>query len=280
MNTQNINNRLAEKTSLHSIQIELQQGYNLSPIEAQVLARRLQQLMDEQTGLARQPGQIIYHAVAIEESPAKPLSRCRKVPVCLSVLAEDDVQVWATEGPEALRRLRVHRLAYEALLQGGVLTQEDLAAILGLGLKTVKRIAAFFRSQGRPLPSRGEIRDMGRSVSHKTPVIRKYIQDVSLSRISLQLSRHGIPSMVRYLRHFALVMVLEDRGLTPAQMQSVLGISENLITEYRALYHELNVPEYARALERLKQAVFCPPETVEKPAAEALPDCRAEKGGL
>jgi hypothetical protein len=37
--------RLTEKTTLHTIQVELQKGYNLSPVEAQVLARRVQQLV-------------------------------------------------------------------------------------------------------------------------------------------------------------------------------------------------------------------------------------------
>ena len=64
--------------------------------------------------------------------------------------------------------------------------------------------------------------------------------------------------MARYLRHFALVMILEDRGLTAAQMQSVIGTSERLIEEYRELYRELNVPEYARTLARLKGVVFRP----------------------
>ena len=278
MNTQNKINRLTEKTSLNAIQVELQQGYNLSPVEAQVLARRLQELLDEQAGLVRQPGQIVYQAVALEEPPGKPLSQCHKVPVCLTVMAEDDLQVWSKEGSEALRRLRVHRWTYEALLQGGVLSQEDLAYLLGMGPKTIQRIAAFFRSQGRPLPSRGEIRDIGRGVSHKIPIIRRYVQDVSFSRISRQLNQHGIPSMVRYLRHFALVMVLEERGLTPAQMQSVIGISENLIEGYRTLYHELNTPEHARTLERLKQAVFRPIAVPEGLIASP-PDAGAEKGG-
>ena len=52
--------RLMEKTTLHAIQVELQQGYNLSPVEAHVLAHRVQQLVDEQTGLERRPGQITY----------------------------------------------------------------------------------------------------------------------------------------------------------------------------------------------------------------------------
>jgi len=272
-------NRLAEKTTLHSIQVELQAGYSLSPVEAQALARRVQQLVDEQTGLARAQGQITYQAIGVDEPPGKPLKQCQKVPVHLTVVAEEDGQVWAREGAEALRRLRVHRLTYEALMQGGALSQEDSACILGVSRKTIQRISGFFRREEQPLPSRGEVQDMGRGVSHKIPVIRKYVQDLSLSHISLVLGKHGISSMARYLRHFALVMILEDRGLNPAQMQSVIGISEHLIGQYRELYAELNVPEHARTLERLKRIVFRPPadpEPVHGPAGIFL---EGKKGG-
>jgi len=272
-------NRLAEKTTLHSIQVELQAGYSLSPVEAQALARRVQQLVDEQTGLARAQGQITYQAIGVDEPPGKPLKQCQKAPVHLTVVGEEDGQVWAREGAEALRRLRVHRLTYEALMQGGALSQEDLACILGVSRKTIQRISGFFRREEQPLPSRGEVQDMGRGVSHKIPVIRKYVQDLSLSHISLVLGKHGISSMARYLRHFALVMILEDRGLNPAQMQSVIGISEHLIGQYRELYAELNVPEHARTLERLKRIVFRPPadpEPVNGPAGIFL---EGKKGG-
>ena len=272
--------RLTEKTPLHTLQVELQAGYNLSPIEAQVLAHRVQQLVDEQLGTGRQPGQIMYQAIATEEPPGKPLNQCRKVPVRLTLVSDEDGVVWATQGPKVLRRVRVRRLVYEALIQGGALSQEDLACILGVSRKTVQRLFAYFREQDERLPSRGEIQDMGRGVSHKIPVIRKYVQDMSFSSISLALRKHGIDSMVRYLRHFALVMILDDRGLSPEQMQSVIGISQNLIEEYRALYTELNVPQYARTLERLKQTVFSPatatPTTPEQPNSGLE---EAQKGG-
>jgi hypothetical protein len=277
MIAQRIASRLVEKTTLHGIEIELQQGYNLSPVEAQVLAHRVQQLVDEQTGFARQQGQISYQAIDINEPAGKPLAKCRKIPVHLTLVAEGDAQIWASEGPRAMRCLRVHRLTYEALMQGGALSQEDLAYLLGVSLKSIKRIFAFYRQQGQRLPSRGEIQDMGRGISHKIPVIRHYVQDLSFSHISLELGKHGIPNMARYLHHFALVMILEDRGLTPPQMQSVIGISENLIEQYRVLYAELNVPEYARTLERLKRTVFQPQTTPHQP-----PDATKtpEKGGL
>jgi AraC-like DNA-binding protein len=279
MNSEAKAKRLAGKSRLHRIQVELQQGYNLSPVEAQVLARRVQQLVDEQTGTARQPGQVSYQAIAVGEPAGKPLAACRKVPVQLSLVAEEDGQVWASQGPQALRRLRVERLVYEALLQGGVLSQEDLATLLGISRKSIQRIFADFREQGQPLPSRGEIEDIGRGVSHKIPVIRRYVQDMSFSRISLELHRHGFASMVRYLRHFALVMVLEDQGLSPAQMRSVVGISPGLIEQYQALYVELNVPAHARTLARLKQTMFVTPGDRHTALEQPLGTETAEKRG-
>lgn len=269
--------RLFVKSTLHSIQCELQTGYDLSPVEAEVLARRLQQLVDEQTGWARQQGQITYQAIAVDEPPGKPLKACRKVPVHLTLTGGEDAQVWVREGPEALRRLRVHRLIYEALLQGGALSQEDLACILGVSRKTIQRIFAFFREGEETLPSRGEIQDMGRGVSHKVPAIRRYVEDLSFSRISRQLGNHGISSMVRYLRHFSLVMILEDRELTAGQMQSVIGISENLVEQYRQLYAALNLPQHERTLERLKRTVLRLPRELEREGDEA-PRVRAEAG--
>jgi hypothetical protein len=272
--------RLTEKSSLHGIQVELQQGYNLSRVEAQALARRVQEMVDERAGMARQAGQITYQAIAVNEPPGKPLALCRRVPVQLTVFADDDGELWAKEGPVVLRQVRVHRLTYEALLQGGALSQEDIACVLGMSAKTVKRIFAWYRQQDQRLPSRGEIQDMGRGVSHKIPIIRKYVQDLSFSWISQALGKHGISSMARYLRHFALVMVLEDRGLTLSQMQSVIGISENLIGQYRSLYAELNVPEHARALERLKGILLDPPtEPHNKPQAPNEPAQADQKGG-
>jgi AraC-like DNA-binding protein len=201
------------------------------------------------------------------------------VAVHLSLVTEEDGQIWASQGPQALRRLRVQRLVYEALLQEGVLSQEDLAMLLGISRKSVQRIFADFREQGQSLPSRGEIEDIGRGVSHKIPVIRRYVQDMSFSRISLELQRHGIASMLRYLRHFALVMGLDDKGLTSAQMRSVVGISPGLIEQYRALYAELNVPAYARTLARLKQTIFATATDPDAASEQPLGAETTEKRG-
>jgi len=279
MFTQDSVKRLDDKSPLHAIQVELQQGYALSPVEAQVLARRLQQLVDEQTGYSRNLGQIIYQAIDIEEPPGKSLEECRKVAVQLTLFDQTDAEVLAREGPVGLRRVRVHRLVTEALIQGGALSQEDLACLLGVGLRSIKRIFAHYRQHGIALPSRGELKDMGRGVSHKVPVIRRYVQDLSLSEISRALGNHGIQSMARYLRHFALVMILDDRGLSAEQMQSVTGISRNLIEQYRQLYVDLDKPEYQLTLTRLKRLILTPDHRL-KTTANALEPSERKRGGL
>jgi hypothetical protein len=119
---------------------------------------------------------------------------------------------------------------------------------------------------------------MGRGMSHKVPIIRRYVQDLSFSQISLSLGKHGIPAMTRYLRHFALVMILEDRGLTPSQMQSVIGISENLIEQYRALYAELQVPEHQRALDRLKGVILYAPQAQKTETEENQAETAPKRG--
>ena len=260
--------RLQSKNTLHAIQVELQQGYNLSPVEAQVLARRVRQLVDEQLGLTRQAGQVTYQAVALNEPPGKPLRMCRKVAVHLTMITDEDSKLWGEGGAEIIRRERVRRWVYEALLQGGALSQEDLACLLGVSRKTVQRIFAWYREQGQRLPSRGEIQDMGRGVSHKIPVIRRYVQDLSFTKIADELGNHGIDSMARYLRHVALGMVLTERGLTAEQMQSVVGISANLVEQYQKLYEELNYPEHQRTLQRLQRVVLSPVTTTD-PSKEA-----------
>ena len=272
---QHTEERLGAKSTFGRLQVELTREYALSPVEARVLAHRVVELVDEQTGLARQPGQITYQAIAYEEPAGKPLQACRKVAVYLTLVSDEDQALWTREGPEALRRARVERWVREATLQGGVLSQEDLAWLLGTSTRTVKRIFGWYRARGMDLLSRGAARDMGRGVSHKIPVIRKYVQDASLTQISQALGGHGIASMTRYLRHFALVMMLTDRGLSVVQMASMVGISAHLIEAYQRLYRELDMPEHQRTLTRLKGMITG--QLVPERPAEAE---SSEKGGL
>jgi hypothetical protein len=98
---------------------------------------------------------VTYHAIDVDEAPDKARFDCRKVPVRLTVMGAGDAVLCATQGLTALNRARVQRLAVEAFSQGGILTPEDLAFLLGMSLESVGEILAYYGDQVAMLPCRG-----------------------------------------------------------------------------------------------------------------------------
>mgnify|MGYP002476047338 CR=1 FL=1 len=75
-------------------------------------------------------GQIVFHAASASEPPGKKISDIKTVPVHLTFHDRNDIEILSEEGTSALRKHKVIRMANEALDQGGLLTQEDLAVLL------------------------------------------------------------------------------------------------------------------------------------------------------
>ncbi|MBW2690337.1 MAG: DUF1670 domain-containing protein, partial [Deltaproteobacteria bacterium] len=86
-------------------------------------------------------------------------------------------------GSIGLRRVRVLRMTEEAMDQGGVLTQEDLARLLQTGVRTVRRDVAQLRADGHWVPTRGTVQDTGRGQSHKAKIVEMYLQRMTFSVI-------------------------------------------------------------------------------------------------
>ena len=95
---------------------------------------------------------VTYHAVDINEPTGKARFDCRKVRLQLTVMGAGDAVLRVTEGLVALNRVRAKRLTYEAAEQGGVLSQQDLAFLLGTSLESIADILAFFDGQDKALP--------------------------------------------------------------------------------------------------------------------------------
>ena len=66
---------------------------------------------------------------------------------------------WSIEDPVERRRFRLQRIAAEALEQGGVARQSDLAAVLGVSDRTVKRDLAQLRRDGKTVVTRRTAQD-------------------------------------------------------------------------------------------------------------------------
>ena len=148
----------------------------------------------------------------------------------------------------------------EAQEQGALLTQEDLARLLCASRSTIKRDIAYLRAQDITVPTRGQVKDIGRGVSHKVHIVGDWLAGYTFSEIQRR-RWHSLGSIERYCAAFLRVVRLHTHGLTVAEMRLSTGLSEPLIQEYLDLYAQAG-PTNAQ----LEQVLTSPSPATEIPA--------------
>lgn len=262
--------RLSQKSEQQSLVQELQ-GYRLSPIEARAVYQRISQYLTEHERVGLENGQIYYSAVAYGEPAGKPISKCKLVRIRLTLDASEDLDhlvAGSGGGVPALREGRLFRMALEAVEQGARLTQEDFVRLLGVDLRTVRRMIRKLRQRNVYVPTRGYSQDIGRGTSHKAIAVKMYLQYATYSQIE-QATQDVAASLIRYLKDFSAVVQAVTMGIPAHQLPVVTGQSKSLVAEYLALLKEYDTPEYQGMLERIRH-----------PLAGREADDLAEKGGL
>lgn len=228
--------RLQQKSVGEGLIQRLRTDFNLAPLVARTLSEEMEQYFASRNGQGREVGQMTYIAVSRDSPAGRALSDCERKPVVLTVYNSDDL-VALGEGVAALRQLRILRMTEEAYEQGALLTHEDLACLLSSSLATVKRDVGRLRQQGKMVPTRGQVKDIGKGVSHKRQIVEDYLVGYTFTEIERR-QRHSISSIRRYLQDFVRIIRLQAKGFTIAETRRVTGVSERLVTEYRALYND------------------------------------------
>jgi hypothetical protein len=180
----------------------------------------------------------------------------------------EDRDVMQRHGHIALRQVRLLRLVHEALDQGAAATQEDLAQVLHVSVRTIKRDCAHLESQGFEVPTRGNLQGIGRGQTHKAKIVGRWLRGETYDQIALA-TRHSLSSIQRYVQTFVRVVHLHRRGFADQQMATVLGIGSPLIVEYLAICRENNSSACRERLEGQLKRVL---------TSEPVP--RAKKGAL
>ena len=134
--------------------------------------------------------------------------------------------------------------------QGGVLTQEDLAILLGTSLSTIKRDDAYLMKQDVSLLTRGMVEDIGRGVSHKTKAIVLFLKNYTLSEIAWKMA-HSPPSVNRYLEDFLVVAFLHRVFYLLLTIRKITKLSERLIKEYIGLIERAESEGYKDRLNQI-----------------------------
>lgn len=176
----------------------------------------------------------------------------KKIPVRLTVFNSEDAALIAAQGPEAVIKKRIQRLILEAYDQGGTLTQADVAAILGICPRTVLRKMKELQADGTILPTRGNLKDIGPSISHKTRIVELYLLGNDFMEISRK-TKHSDEAISRYLKAFSRFVILTEEGFHESSLKTLTGHSEKLLKEYRDLYDQFSRPEYEKRMEKIRQ---------------------------
>ena len=231
--------RLQAKTLDAQFLTEIEQGLNCSPFEASAVLEVVKEvyftfLADSGTSQAR-PGMISLVAVCADEPAGKPINKCAKRIVILTVHRgiEDD-RLLNNHGPESFRRERIPELCQEALSQGALLTREDLAyRIFFVSPRTISRDLASIRKQDLriPLPLRSTVQDIGPVLTHRVEIVRLALAGKTMTEICRTM-RHSPAAVSNYVSTFTRVAQLAERRISASQIAFLLARGRSLINSY------------------------------------------------
>lgn len=251
--------RLQIKTAEQRFLSVLEREFREAPRVAQALLEEAQTCL---LGTAQhmRPGQMRVILARRNAGPGRGLVETPMTEVVWTVDAGlEDREVLQRHGHRALRRFRILRLVHEALDQGAVATQEDLAQVLHVCVRTVKRDCAHIKAEGFEIPTRGNVQGIGRGQTHKAQIVGRWLQGETYDQIALH-TRHSLGSIRRYVQTFSRVVHLDRRGIVQRQIAMLLGIGSPLVAEYLAIYQEHNSSACRQRLEaQLKRLLASEP---------------------
>ncbi len=165
--------RLALKTPEAAFLHVMEEEFDFSPrVSRELLSTAQDMLVGGVPSEAVRPGQVRVVVASLKAPFGPPLTETDRVEVTLAMDAgAEDMAVRARESTEELRQGRILRLTEEALEQGGVLTQEDLARVLSVHRRTIARDVKVLKAEGHVIQTRGFVKGIGRGQTHKVRVI-------------------------------------------------------------------------------------------------------------
>ena len=220
-------------------------GYQRKVVFAEVMIARIIETIEAfvKPAALLKPGQMLWMAVA-NDGHKHAYTRMRdtpQVPVVLDLITDEDLAALADhEEFRVVRRRRHARLLDQTLAQGGVLAQGDLAAISLIAQQAVSTdIALVQQTEGRQLPYRGSVQDIGGTISHRAEVARLLEAGYLEPEICRMLSPvHDLQSVENYAQTYKKVLRLLERGFAPVEISGILSIGLRLVHLYVDIVRE------------------------------------------
>jgi hypothetical protein len=247
--------RLQAKTSDQRFLQELEEAYGCAPRIADAILQEARACLLGRPGPSR-PGQTRVVLTRLKAAHGRALRETEMIEVTWTIDAgREDRETLQAFGPQELRRVRLQRLLSEAIEQGAVATQEDLAWVLQTSLRTIKRDCAQLEGQGIYLPTRGHLQGIGRGQTHKARIVGQWLQGRTYDEIRLS-SCHCLTSIQRYVQTFVRVVQLQQEGFDREQIARLLAIGPALVAEYLTVYERHDSPACRQRLSEQMQRLL------------------------
>jgi len=232
------------QTQLHN---ELVNDYAFPRAVCKSLSELFISYFDLYFGNQRKEGQIIFHAASKDVPPGVPVDEMNLVPVKVTIYDPNDCTV---KDQQELLDKRIMRISNEAFFQGALLTQADIAILLGESTKTISRHIIALENKRELVPTRGKWKDIGPGVSHKKKILELYLKGYEYTEIERK-TKHSGEAIMRYIKDFARILVLTEEGYDEQELRMITGLSEKTIREYKELIKTYSTEEYHERLDQL-----------------------------
>jgi len=194
-------------------------------------------------------GQLVWLAFDVDDPPsrAKTMADVRLVPVVLDASTDEDLDAVLARVP-AVERLarRCARLLEQTRVQGGLLSNVDLATMLGCSESQISRAIAIHEERtGTILPRRATVHDVGTAVTHKVLICwKRYAEGKSPDQIARE-THHSLDAVDRYLGMFERVRFCRQQSMELHEIAQVLACSPGLVEQYLAIDQRLSEEQHA-----------------------------------
>jgi hypothetical protein len=194
-------------------------------------------------------GQVFWAGVAVDDPPNrdKRIENTRLIPIILDLVTPQDIdRTRHCHRHAQIRRDKILRLFRQAYDQQAVLSYADVSLLLHIGMNTItKAVQAEQEATGLPVPCRGTVHDMGRSVTHKRIICYKRLVEKKPTSQVAQETFHSPEEVEYYVQTLRRVQLCRDSGMALDDIAQATGHSKGLVREYLDLIEEFQLPPIA-----------------------------------
>lgn len=265
--------RMRAKNLDHLFCNRIEHGMGCSPFVADAICKVVKEVYFQvfHSPDNMKPGQILFTCLNQSNGATVAIQDAQQLTVTLTLDdGKEDLAVRHKHGVDALRRHRMARLCSEAYEQGGLLTVEDLAyRLLNVGERTIHRDLALMRKQHINPPLRSTVKDIGRTLSHRTLLVKNWLLGDELSDLQRKY-HHSLSAIENYINTFKRVVVLYHQKHSIERTAYLLKISRPLVETYRSIWKQFKDKALPHRRKELLEACSFKPVKKTVPRREAL----------